>query len=219
MKLNKTQQTTLKAIADSEKVPQEDVLGAIRTILSENGKEVTDIAIKAMLDNDMIDIIISNYCLRVAAQAKANSKGSKGSKTVVLHPIQHSLLKQVVDSCKVYRDASGTPVPERVQDASGKTVQNADAVSYTIEKPVESAFNPLSDIESKIADVVSWFRPNAKKTGKACTTEAVQAETVISDVYKAVISALYKAAEAVEAEAVEAEAVEAEAVEAEAEAE
>lgn len=142
----------------------------------------------------ILKMLIDNHLLAVKLQAEveaAKKTSKKAEKTVVLNEIQHALLKDIVARCKVYVDATGTPCEEKIKDETGKLVNNPNCTGYRVEVFETDNMNGFGDIESKIADIVSWFAPNAKKTGKVCTTAADEAASIIREMYISAVAEMY----------------------------
>ena len=128
---------------------------------------------------------------KAVADATAKKPAAKAEKTVVLNEIQHGLLKDIVARCKVYTDAQGTPCDEKIKDKTGKLINNPACTQYSVDVFDIGNMNNFGDIESKIADIVSWFKPNASKTGKACTTPAAEAASIIREMYISAVAEMY----------------------------
>ncbi|PKP53870.1 MAG: hypothetical protein CVT92_02745 [Bacteroidetes bacterium HGW-Bacteroidetes-1] len=175
--------------AQTSNVPAKAKAANEQAMTSEQKQAAKAAAAEKHYQTQLAALIAAGIPQDVAEKALAALKpvhvARTGNESIKINAFQHALLKDVVSACKVYRNATGDIVPERIKQGT-KTVPNPEAVSYSVEPFKTDDFNSLADIASKVQDVVSWFKPNSSKTGKACTTDNTQAEKIINEMYKAV---------------------------------
>jgi hypothetical protein len=88
--------------------------------------------------------------------------------------IEEAILKAIISRAKAYNDAE------------------SKATAYTIEPVTHELVSTFETISAKIAEKVSYFKPNATKTGKTCLTADETAVKHIIAGYSSLIIDLYK---------------------------
>ena len=175
---NKKQTSNKTASNKTVNVPAKVIAPANKPVLTPEQKQAAKAAAaEKHYQTQLAALIAAGIPQDVAEKALAALKPVHVAKAgnVTVTEIEEMIIKMIISRAKMYNGAQST------------------ATEYTIEPVVHQQFSSFYNIQAKIAEKISYFKPNASKTGKACLTDDKTCQKIIEDGYLSLIDNLMHA--------------------------